>query len=65
VAEIADTFNAGITEIAEGLFIVDRAIWFATFVRRPLGLHDLRDLCVETLTISGVIPLSTAAAPRH
>jgi len=34
VAEIADTFNAGITEITEGLFIFDRAIWFATFVRR-------------------------------
>jgi hypothetical protein len=52
VAEIAETFNAGITEIAEGLFIFDSAIWFATFVRRPPGLRDLCDLCVEDLTIS-------------
>jgi hypothetical protein len=34
VAEIADTFNAGITGITEGLFICDSTIWFATFVRR-------------------------------
>jgi len=49
VAEIAETFNAGITEISEGLFIFDRSD-LVRDVRTPGGRLDREDTVITSAT---------------